>query len=136
MNRSILQIAVVLLLALSLTACGKPGADGLRDSFAQQMAANRFIKDFQRNGDDLSFSGPGAEGGMAKWRIHIDSAVVEPNDDPAKPYKGTVLSSWYSDDQLIRPNGRDSLLPIELTDNGLGQDCWALWNAAAKKWEW
>jgi hypothetical protein len=137
-NRALPAAAIVA--ALMIAACGKPGADGLRDSFAQQVASNRFIRDYQRNGDDLTFSGPGAEGGTAKWRVHIDSAVVEPNDDAAtraaQPYKGVVKSSWYSDDQLVRPSGRDSNLPIELLSNGVSQDCWAFWDEAAKKWSW
>jgi hypothetical protein len=134
------RILAAILAALTLAACGRPDAGGLRESFAQQVASNRFISEFQRNGDDLTFSGPGAEGGVAKWRIHIDSAVVESNDDPktasTQPYKGVITSSWYSNDQLIRPSGRESNLPLELTSNGVSQDCWALWDAAAKRWGW
>ena len=137
MKLQMLRIATAVSMVVLIAACGRPGTDGLRDSFAQQLAANRFIMDFARNNDDLQFSGPGAEGGIAKWRVHIDSAVVEANDDPGKPYKGTVKSSWYSDGQLIQPSGRnDSRLPIELTDNGLAQDCFALWNETDKKWDW
>ena len=132
--------AAAVVAALATTACGAPGAESLRESFAAQMAANRFIKDFQRNGDDLSFTGPGAEGGVAKWRVHIDATVIEPNSDQAtkaaQPYKGTVKSSWYSNDQLITPTARDSRLPIELISNGLTQDCWALWTEATKQWGW
>ena len=134
-------VAVVAALMLATTACGKPGETSLRDSFAQQLAANRFIKDFQRSGDDLTFSGPGAEGGVGKWRVHIDSAVVEPNSDKgtnpdAQPYKGTVKSSWYADGRLVRPSGRESNLPIELMHDGLSQDCWAYWDKANKRWSW
>jgi len=139
MHNRIRQVAAVIAL-LTIAACGKPEADGLRDSFAQQVASNRFIRDFQRSGDDLTFSGPGAEGGTAKWRIHIDSATIEPNDEEstraAQPYKGFIKSSWYSDDQLVRPSGRDSNLPIELFSNGVSQDCWAFWNEATEKWSW
>ena len=118
----------------------------LRESFAQQLAANRFVKDFQRNGEELTFSGPGAEGGVGKWRVRIDSAVIEPNYDPAQldkavldpaqPYRGVVKSSWYSDNRLVTPRGRESNLPIELTSNGLAQDCWANWVKDTKKWSW
>ena len=95
-------------------------------------------RDFRRSGDDLFFTGPGAQGGVAKWRVHIDRAVIEPNSDPGSPYRGVVNSSWYSNDQVIRPssNGRFSNLPSELTANGLAQDCWALWDKAAGKWGW
>jgi hypothetical protein len=68
--------------------------------------------------------------------VHIDSAVVEANDDPAKPFKGTVKSSWYSDGQIVVPKGRDSHLPTELMANGLSQDCWAFWDKATEKWDW
>lgn len=134
----ILQVAA-LLTAIATAACGRPDLAGLRESFAQQVAANRFVKDFQRDGDDLTFSGPGAEGGVAKWRIHIDSAAIDSNDDdamPYKPYKGTVKSSWYSDGQRIEPSGGESNLPFELLSNGLSQDCWALWDKTAQRWSW
>ena len=134
------RVLATILAALTLAACGQPDAAGLRESFAQQVESNRFIREFQRNGDDLTFSGPGAEGGVAKWRIHIDSAVIESNDDPktasTQPFKGVIKSSWYANDQLITPSGRESNLPFELTSNGVSQDCWALWDPAAKRWGW
>jgi hypothetical protein len=126
--------------ALAAAACsGKPSDQSLRDSFAQQVSAIKFIKDFQRNGDDLTFSGPGSEGGVAKWRIHIDAATIENNNEAnreAQPYKGTIHSSWYSDGQLVKPSPRDSNLPIELMSNGLSQECWAMWDKAANRWSW
>lgn len=134
--KRVLSHAVIVAATVTIAACGKPGEGGLRESFAKQLGSNRFIKDVQVNGDELTFSGPGAEGGVAKWRVHIDSAVVEPNDDRARPYKGVVTSSWYSDGQLVQSRGRNSNLPLELTDNGLAQDCWALWDKEAKRWSW
>ena len=137
MRRSFLILLAVVLSAMSVTACGgRPDENGLRDSFAQQLAANQFIKDFARSGDEMTFSGGGAEGGTARWGVHIDSVAVEDNADPDKPFKGTVKSSWYSDGQLVTPRGRDSNLPIELMANGLSQDCWALWNKTTEGWEW
>lgn len=124
------------ILVLTTVACAKPSENSLRDSFAQQVARNRFISAFQRSGNDLTFTGPGAEGGVAKWRVHIDSAVIEANDDPKQPYKGIVKSSWYSDNQLVTPSGRDSNLPIELMANGLSQDCWAFWDETGSRWSW
>jgi len=135
MKRKIGILAVVVSAAVVVAACGPPVSD-LRDSFAQQLSANKFIKDFHRSGDDLTFTGPGADGGVAKWRVHIDSVLVEQNGDPAQPYKGTVKSSWFSDDKPVLPRGRDSHLPIELIANGLGQECWALWQQAEKRWSW
>ena len=127
---------LLILAALPLAACGKPGGESLRGSFAQQIASNRFVRDFQRSGDELLFFGPDGAGGDAKWRIHIDSAVIESNDDEKQPYKGTVKSSWYANEQPIQPTGRDSNLPIELSDKGVSQDCWAFWEPETKRWGW
>jgi hypothetical protein len=131
------RILPALLVGL-LVSCGAsaPAADGLRDSFAQQVAANRFITDFRRSGDDLTFSGPSKDGGAVKWRVHIDTASVEPNADPAQPYKGVVKSSWFADDEAVRPTGNLSNLPVELLSNGVSQDCWAFWVKSAAKWSW
>ena len=135
MSARFLQVAAIMT-TLTLAACGKPGVETLRTSFAQQVASNHFIRDFQRNAEDLIFSGPGVEVDDATWRIHIDSAVIEPNDDEALPYKGIIKSSWYANGQVIRPSGRDSNLPIELMANGLSQDCCAFWNKTTGQWDW
>ncbi len=129
--------ATLILAALPLVACGgPPGVAGLRDSFAQQVASNTFIRDFQRNGDDLLFSGPDGAGGNVKWRIHIDAAFVTEYPSEKQPYKGMINSSWYANDQVIRPKGRDSNLPVELLDKGVSQDCWAFWDPEIKAWDW
>lgn len=137
MNRARLIWATVILALLPLS-CGGGGPDeaGLRDSFAAQLAANSFVSDVQHEGDEIAFSGPGPSGDIISWRAVIDSAVVEPNEDPQRPYRGTVTSSWYAGEQLIQPSGSDSNLPLELTSNGLAQECWALWNSASEQWEW
>lgn len=144
MLRDVARLAGLVGLLLSTAfgaACGggAPSADGLKDSFAQQLAANKFVTDFNRNGDEVTFTGPGAEGGTAKWRVKLDSAVVEPNagkDANAHPFKGTIKSSWFSDGQQVKPAGARSNLPIELMSNGLSQECWGLWDPAAKRWGW
>ena len=100
--KSLLAVGLVAAAALTAACGGQPGEQGLRDSFAQQLAANKFVKEFQRNLNEMTFVGPGPEGGAAKWRVQMDSAVVEPNDDPALPYKGTVKSSWFADGQKDR----------------------------------
>ena len=129
-----LVFAVVLSLA---GGCSRaPDPSGLRDSFAQQLAANKFISDFQRQGDDLTFRGPRPDGVPATWRVHIDSAVVEAQSGGSLPYKGTVTSSWYVDGEKIESAGTESNLPIELTSNGLGQECWAFWEADRRIWTW
>src|SRR5438067_700553 len=123
-------------IAMLAASCANPTVSDLRDSFAQQLAANKYVKGFNRTGDDLNFTGPGADGSTAKWRVHIDSAVIEPTKDAAKPYKGTVKSSWYADGYNVKPDLRESNLPLELISTGLAQDCWAAWNKTTKKWEW
>jgi hypothetical protein len=122
---------------LFTSACSSaPGTDSLRDSFAQQLAANTFISEFQRSGDNMTFKGPRPDGAPATWRVQITSASVEPQSDAKQPYKGTVASSWYVDGQEVKITGGDSNLPIELTENGLSQDCWAFWQPEAKRWSW
>jgi len=125
-------------LALLTAGCSRaPGTDSLHDSFAQQLAANRFISDFARSGDDMTFKGPRPDGTPGTWRVHIDSATVkEQSGNQRQPYKGTVSSSWYVDGTKIEISGGDSNLPIELTSNGLTQECWAFWEADAKRWSW
>lgn len=127
-----------LIAAMLLPACGSGGPDEatLRDSFVAQLSANSFVRDVQRSGEEVMFSAPAAEGGTASWRVRMDEARIEENDDPAMPYKGTIKSSWYSNGQLVQPSGRESNLPVELTSNGLAQECWALWNSASRRWEW
>jgi len=133
---SIKRLAAVIALLVLTAACGKPSVNDLRDSFSQQLAANKSVKDFQRSGDALQFTGPGADGTIIKWRVHIDSAVIDDTGDAEKPYKGTVKSSWYAGDFKVVPDRYESNLPLELISTGLAQDCWAAWNKTTKKWEW
>lgn len=138
-SRNALWVCAALLVALWPAACGDgaPTADGLRDSFAAQLMANPAVSGAQRDGDEITFTGPAAEsGGESAWRVVMETAVVEPNEDPALPYKGTVTSAWYADGQRIEPAGAESRLPLELTSNGLAQDCWALWDNATSRWDW
>jgi hypothetical protein len=130
-----------LFLVFGLLAAGcssdAPSASGLRDSFAAQLAANPSVAGLTRQGDDLTFTGPGVDGpDRARWRVHIDSAVVERTGDPKSPYKGTVKSSWFANDQPILPSERESNLPRSLMSNGLAQDCWANWDPDTRTWGW
>jgi hypothetical protein len=134
-KRLIRTFIVISTLAIA-TGCGKPSESDLRDSFALQLAANKSVKDFQRNGDEMRFTGPGADGTVIKWRVHIDSSVIDDTKDSEKPYKGTVKSSWYAGDYKVEPDRLESNLPLELISTGLAQDCWAAWNKTTKKWEW
>jgi hypothetical protein len=129
----------VLFVVLMLAAVGcsqTPGASGLRDSFAQQLSSNKFVSEFSRSGDEMTFKGPRPDGSPGTWKVHIDTATVEKQSSEKQPYKGTVASTWSVDGQPINITGADSNLPIELTSNGLGQECWAFWEADAKRWSW
>ncbi len=129
--------SLLVLLALTTGCNGAPATDGLRDSFAQQLSANTFIADFQRSGDNMTFKAPRPDGTPSIWRVHIDTAKVEPQKEKtAQPWKGTVNSSWFVNGEQISITGADSNLPIELTSNGLSQECWAFWESAAKRWSW
>ena len=131
------MFTLLVALPLLVTACSSaPAESGLRDSFARQLAANKFISAYERNGDTMTFRAPSPDGTPAAWRVHIDTVKIEPQKSEKEPFKGTVLSSWFVNDQPVTITGGDSNLPIELTSNGLGQECWALWDAAAKKWGW
>src|SRR5918994_4139989 len=97
MRSHLLRATLFLVLLVSGCGDGRPGASDLRDSFAAQLAANRFVSNVQPDGDTITFSGPAAHGRVSAWRIVIDSAEVEPNDDPSLPYKRTITSPWYSE---------------------------------------
>ena len=126
---------------LALTACGGgqpalPDADNLRDSFADRIAGIAAVTGFERDGDEMTFSGPDGSGGEIAWRVRIDSAVVQPRDEESLPYQGVVLSSWYAGGELIQPAGSISNLPSDFLDAGIAQDCWGLWDAAGRRWTW
>jgi hypothetical protein len=133
-----MRALVWMIVTLSAAACNTgPDAEALRESFAAQLTANRFVQGVERGPDELRFSGPGVEGAdRAQWRVHIDAASVEA--DEARPgfFKGLVKSSWYADGRKITPSEGSSNLPIELISNGLAQECWALWDAPGKRWTW
>jgi hypothetical protein len=50
----------------------------LVDSFARQIVSTGIVRDFRREGDTLSFSARYGKQPDAKWRVHIDSATIEP----------------------------------------------------------
>lgn len=126
---------------LALGACGAAeshtaDAESLRASFAAQIATLDTVGDFEREGGEMTFSGPDGSGGEVAWRVVIDSAVVGPWDDESLPYRGVVLSSWYADGEEIQSAGSISNLPSEFLDTGIAQDCWGLWDAAERHWTW
>jgi hypothetical protein len=120
----------------SLTACTRPSDGNLRQSFLDQIASTAIVRDFQRSGDEVTFSAPYGAEASARWRVRIDSAVVEEQADEQRPYKGTVKSSWFVNDQPIEPRGTYSDLPSAFLDKGISQDCWAFWEASRRTWSW
>lgn len=130
------RLVLVLAAVFSAACSGKPADADLRDSFAQQLAANTFVSGFQRSGDSLTFKAPRPDGTPSTWRVQIDSTAIAEESSKTQPYKGTVRSSWYVDGEKVDIKGSESNLPIELTSNGLSQECWAFWEADAKRWSW
>ncbi len=133
-------LGVASLIAAAATA-GCAGAqaneESLRDSFAEQIATTTLVTDFERVGDEITFSGPDGEGGAAAWRVRIDTTLVEPNEfDEAMPYQGRITSEWYADGELVEWLGNMTALPDEFLDRGLGQECWAYWVEAGRRWDW
>ena len=136
------RLAVPLLSLFVAIGCGradesgKPSVESLRASLAEQIAGIEFVHDFGRKGDELTFQRPDGSGEEVSYRVHIDSAVVEPNDDAAIPYRGVITASWYLNDRLVARTGSISNLPMWIQDAGLGQECWAFWEEPAKRWDW
>jgi hypothetical protein len=120
-------------------APAKPSEASLKDSFAKQLGSIPQTRNSERRGDELFFEGPGLKGApSAKWRVRIDSVSIEPSGDSRTPYRGVVKSSWYANDQQVLPDmsAKTSNLPVMLTNTGLAQDCWALWDPDVNAWGW
>lgn len=115
---------------------GAPSEQSLRDSFAQQLAANKAVTNLQRNGDEITFTGPGPTGGTATWQVRFDSAVIDAHPNEPNAYKGTVKSTWSTGGKSYVPQGNESNLPTELIANGISQDCWAFWVHSQSRWSW
>ena len=133
--------ACLLAALLVLAGCGgavsdTADADSLRASFAGQIEAVEAVSGFERDGDEMTFSGPDGSGGEVAWRVVIDSAVVQPWDDESLPFRGVVLSSWHAGGEEVRSAGSVSNLPADFLDAGIAQDCWGLWDAAERRWTW
>jgi hypothetical protein len=123
--------------ALALAACGGATPEQqLKDSFVQQIVSSGFARDLQRQADEVTFTGKRAEKNDAKWRVRLDAATVENDQDGKTPRKGTVKSSWFVDGEQIRPRGDQADLPLPILDAGLAQECWAFWDKSAGKWSW
>jgi hypothetical protein len=122
--------------ALAVVACRAAPEQQLKDSFVQQIASSGIVRDFQQQGDEILFAAKYGERLDAKWRVHVDSASLEPDRDGTTPYKGVVKSSWYVNGEQIRPRGDQSDLPLAFLDKGIAQECWAFWDKSTHQWSW
>jgi len=135
------QLLVVCLCASAMPAC-RAGApehrleQQLRDSFVRQITSTAIVRDVRHDGDNVSFSARHGSQLDAKWRVHIDAVTIESQAGEAAPSKGLVKSSWYVNGEPIRPRGDQSDLPTPFLDNGLAQECWALWDSRRHQWSW
>ncbi len=135
------QLLVVCLTACALTGCRAAAPEQLReqqlkDSFVQQIASTGIVHHLQRDGDTLSFSARHVDQLDAAWRVHIDSATIESQSAGTTQGKGVVKSSWYVNGEPIRPRSDQSDLPLPFLDNGIAQECWALWDSRSRQWSW
>jgi hypothetical protein len=128
--RSMLLVVVPVLAACAM----QPGEVNLVSSFAEQLAAVDGVTDFQHDGNELTFMGPDGEGGIASWRVRIESTELVSDD--GRPLEGHVVSSWYRDGELIEMMGSMYTLPNEFFGTGIAQDCYALWDEASNSWDW
>ena len=126
----------LLLAAAGLGCGGGPGVESLRESFAQEIEVIDFVHDLEIDGDDLTFFRPDGSGQDVSWRVHLDSAIVERQDDEAMPYRGIISASWYANDRMIGSRGSTSELPLWILDAGLSHECWAFWEQSTSRWNW
>jgi hypothetical protein len=129
----------VALLASAAAGCAQAQADdaSLRESFAERIADTEGVVGFERNGDEITFTGPDGGGGTASWRITIDTSLVEPDDfNEEMPFVGRVTSQWHKDGELVEWLDTTTALPQFFLDRGLAQECWAYWIAAESRWDW
>lgn len=126
---------VLPVLVAALAACAmQPGEIGLVNSFAEQIAAVDGVTDFRRDGNELTFTGPDGQDGVASWRVRIESTELVSSDE--RPTEGHVVSSWFRDGEQVETFGSMYTLPMEFFDTGIAQECYALWDAASNRWDW
>jgi hypothetical protein len=130
-------VLVLCLSAVGAVACRAANPEReLTDSFLQQVGSSPGVRDLDRSGDEVSFTARYGDKLEAKWRVHIDSSSIEFEADGKTPTKGGVKSTWAVDGEPIRPRGSQSDLPLAFLDNGVAQECWALWDGKSGKWSW
>ena len=130
-------VLVACLSAFGAVACrGASREQALRDSFLQQVGSSPGVSHLDRTGDEVAFTARYGEKLDAAWRVKIDSSSIEFEADGKTPTKGGVKSTWSADGQPIQPRGSQSDLPLAFLDNGVAQQCWAIWDGKAGKWSW
>ena len=130
-----LRIPLPIAVALLAAACAmQPGEVNLVSSFAEQIAAVEGVTDFQHADDEITFTGPDGRGGTASWRVRIRSTELVAAG--GRPLEGHVVSSWYRDGEEVEIVGSMWTLPEEFFDTGVAQECYALWDEAANRWDW
>jgi len=135
MNARVICVAAVVG-TLALAGCAKHDAESLRASFGQQVASIALVREFQRNGDTLTFHAPDATGSDAQWRVHIDSVIVEHNDDKMNPFRGTITSSWFMNGASIEAATLGSHLPKGFKEKGISENSSAVWEGQRRQWNW
>ena len=132
-------LGIASLVGAAALGCTQPNADedSLRASFAERIATSSFVEDFTHDGDALRFSGPDGEGGTAAWVVRIETSLVEPVEfDDEMPFTGRILSEWTKDGEVAQFLGNMTAVPKPFLDRGVGQECWAFWIAAERRWDW
>lgn len=136
-TRSLPLLLLSIIVPLAGCSAGEPSVDSLLDSFAAQISSVEFVHDFVRDGDDITFLRPDGSGMDVEYAVHIDSALVEPNEgDDAAPWRGLVESTWRIDGRIITPSASVSNLPMWIDEAGIAQECWGLWDAGSGEWGW
>lgn len=134
--------ALALLAALGTVAASACGGgvtatpENLKESFTKLVASVALVHDFKQTGDDLTFTAAYANEPNAQYRVHLDSALIEAQNNADQPFKGTMKSTWYINGTAVVPRGTYADLPTEFLDKGVGQDCWAFWEPKTKTWGW
>ena len=137
MRQQCMLPGLLLVVALGSCAQAEPTDESLRDSFAERIETSSFVSNFSRDGAELTFSAPDSEGATAQWRVVIDTTLVEPQElDEAMPFVGRVTSEWYANGEIVEYLGNMTALPQAIQDRGLGQQCWAFWVEAERRWDW
>ena len=52
------------------------------------------------------------------------------------PFRERIASEWIADEEVVEYLGNMTALPQEFLDRGIGQECWAFWIEADRRWDW